>query len=121
MAELPVKQKTLTVKERRLTYVYIRHEGMTALHRRSAGDIWQGLYEPWLTETAPEGAVLLRSGVKHVLTHRVLYADFWLWTPAERPALPPDYFWVAEDQLDDYGVPRLVEHLLDSVRKASTE
>jgi A/G-specific adenine glycosylase len=50
VAELPVKQKTLKVKERHLTYIYIRCQGMTAIRRRPAGDIWQGLYEPLLIE-----------------------------------------------------------------------
>jgi A/G-specific adenine glycosylase len=50
VAELPVKLKTLKVQERRLTYVYIRYQGETAIHRRGEGDIWQGLYEPLLIE-----------------------------------------------------------------------
>ena len=105
--ELPVKQKTLKVKERRLTYIYIRYKGMTAIHRRGEGDIWQGLYEPWLVDEIPEGARLMRKDVKHVLTHRVIYADFWLWEPDEQPALPEDYSWIREEEWDDYGVPRL--------------
>ncbi|MBQ9230576.1 MAG: A/G-specific adenine glycosylase [Prevotella sp.] len=113
--ELPVKQKTLKVKERHLTYVYIRCQGQTAIHRRSAGDIWQGLYEPWMTETPPADAILLRQNVKHVLTHRIIYADFWLWKPREKPLLPADYQWIPEDDIDNYGVPRLIEILLDSL------
>ena len=115
--ELPVKQKTLKVKERRLTYIYIRYKGMTAIHRRGEGDIWQGLYEPWLVEKVPEGARLMRKDVKHVLTHRVIYADFWLWEPDEQPALPEDYSWIREEEWDDYGVPRLVEIMLNEVNK----
>lgn len=112
---LPVKQKTLKVKERQLTYIYIRCNGYTALHRRPAGDIWQGLYEPWLTDQVPQGAVLQRQGVKHVLTHRILYADFWLWEIEERPQLPDDYFWIKEEEVGNYGVPRLIEILLESL------
>jgi A/G-specific adenine glycosylase len=116
VAQLPVKLKTLKVKERRLTYVYVRYQDMTAIHRRGEGDIWQGLYEPLLVEQqVPEGAVLLRQDVKHVLTHRILKADFWLWEPAERPELPKDYFWIKETELDDYAKPRLIEILLDSL------
>jgi len=115
--ELPVKQKTLKVKERRLTYIYIRYKGMTAIHRRGEGDIWQGLYEPWLVDEVPEGARLMRKDVKHVLTHRVIYADFWLWEPDEQPALPEDYSWIREEEWDDYGVPRLVEIMLNEVNK----
>jgi A/G-specific adenine glycosylase len=115
ISELPVKQNTLKIKERHLTYVYIRCKGQTALHRRPAGDIWQGLYEPWLAEEVPCGAVLVRQRVKHILTHRILYADFYLWEPAERPSLPEDYFWIPEADIDNYGVPRLIEIMLESL------
>ena len=112
---LPVKQKTLKVKERQLTYIYIRCNGYTALHRRPAGDIWQGLYELWLTDQVPQGAVLQRQRVKHVLTHRILYADFWLWETEECPQLPDDYFWIKEEEVGNYGVPRLIEILLETL------
>jgi len=112
---LPVKQKTLKVKERRLTYIYIRCQGMTAIHRRGSGDIWQGLYEPWLTTEPPHDAVLLCQNVKHVLTHRVIYADFYLLETDERPPLPADYLWVNEADLSDYAMPRLIEKLLTHV------
>lgn len=116
-ASLPVKRKTLKVQERHLIYIYVRHQGKTAIHRRAAGDIWQGLYEPWLTETVPSGAILLRQGVKHVLTHRILYADFYLWEPTEQPQLPDDYFWIPEADIDQYGVPRLIELLLEELNR----
>ena len=112
VGELPVKQKTLKVRERHLIYIYMRCLGFVAIHRRGAGDIWQGLWEPLLVEKVPEGAQLLRQNVKHVLTHRILLADFYLWEVAERPTLPDGYIWVKEEQLDDYAVPRLVERLV---------
>ncbi len=118
VGELPVKLKTLKVKERHLTYVYVRFQGMTAIHRRGEGDIWQGLYEPYTPPSLPqgeEGLSLLRKDVKHVLTHRILRADFWLWEPAERPVLPDDYIWIKEAELDDYAKPRLIELLLESL------
>ncbi len=118
--QLPVKEKKLQVKERHFSYIYIRHEGMTALRRRPAGDIWQGLWEPLLVEDAPLPDLgcpltLLASGVKHVLTHRILLADFYLAEPEARPELPPDYIWVSEQELDNHGVPRLVEKLFSMV------
>lgn len=115
VGELPVKMKTLKVKERHLVYIYVRHQGYIAIHRRGKGDIWQGLYEPLLTETVPTDAVMLREKVRHVLTHRILLADFYLWEPVERPQLPPDYFWIEESELDRYAKPRLIELLLDAV------
>ena len=116
VGELPVKQKTLKVRERHLVYIYVRCQGLVAIHRRGAGDIWQGLWEPLLMEEVPKGALLLRQNVKHVLTHRILLADFFLWEVAERPSLPDDYIWIREEQLDDYAVPRLVERLYEAVR-----
>ena len=118
--QLPVKEKKLQVKERHFSYIYIRHEGMTALRRRPAGDIWQGLWEPLLVEDAPLPDLgcpltLLASGVKHVLTHRILLADFYLAEPEVRPELPPGYIWVSEQDLDHHGVPRLVEKLFSMV------
>ena len=156
VALLPVKKPSAAVQERHLSYVYIRCNGFTAIHRRGPGDIWQGLWEPLVLEGAfaPEDVGLqtalrfapgpsrtddvgsphpltrprvatglqptpslrfstLRTGVKHQLTHRTIYADFYLWECAERPSLPPDYIWVPESAfLTDYGKPRLVELLL---------
>ena len=113
--ELPVKLKTLKVRERHLIYVYVRCNGHTAIHRRGPGDIWQGLWEPWLVDSeaaVPPAAILLRQHVKHVLTHRVLYADFYLLEVNERLSLPDDYIWIKESELDDYAKPRLIENLI---------
>ena len=112
VGDLPVKQKTLQVRERHLIYIYIRCKGYTAIHRRGPGDIWQGLWEPWLVNSAPDGATLIKQGVKHVLTHRILYADFYLLETEERPTLPSDYIWIKETELDHYAVPRLIENLI---------
>ena len=117
VGQLPVKLKTLKVKERHLIYIYVRYQGHTAIHRRGEGDIWQGLYEPLLLEDTdvPRGASLLRQNIRHVLTHRIIMADFYLWEPEERPELPEGYFWIKEEDIDDYGVPRLIEILLESL------
>ena len=129
--ELPVKLNTLKVKERRLTYVYVRYQGQTAIHRRGEGDIWQGLYEPmsidnsqltiddWAQQNHYQLSIvncqLLAKQVKHVLTHRILWADFYLWEPEVRPQLPDGYFWINETELDDFAKPRLVEIMLEDI------
>ena len=118
--ELPVKLKTLKIRERHLIFIYIRYKGQTAIHRRGAGDIWQGLWEPWLVDdehfsllTSHSSLRLVKQGVKHVLTHRILYADFYLWEPDNRPSLPSDYIWIPESDIDNYALPRLIEILLE--------
>lgn len=156
IAELPVKQKTLKVKTRHLSYIYIRCNGMTAIHRRGEGDIWQGLWEPFnasdITEAtasiasaqaspssakfSPSSAKLspfkselaaslhlsnvdalqlLAPDVKHVLTHRILFADFYLLETEARPQLPDDYIWIKEEEIEDYGIPRLIELMLEKI------
>lgn len=122
VGELPVKEKKVKVKERLLAYYYIRCQGEVAMHRRGDGDIWQGLWEPYIEEAShgsipTEGPMLIRKGVKHVLTHRVIRADFYLWTPDAKPALPADYIWIPEADLDLYAVPRLVELLFQAVNE----
>ena len=117
---LPVKRKTLKVRERYLIYIYIRCQGCTAIHRRGKGDIWQGLWEPLCLEERGERlevremseARIIAKGVKHVLTHQVIMTDFYLWETDERPQLPEDYIWIKEADIDDYGIPRLVDKLL---------
>ena len=43
---------------------------------------------------------LRRQGVRHVLTHRVLMADFYVANLNSRPTLPDDYIWIDEKELD---------------------
>ena len=134
---LPVKKPAVPVQVRRFRYIYVRFQEQTAIRRRGAGDIWQGLYEPLvLNEGAsgnyfsqgfaknqfPEagefnshGLSLLRSHVKHQLTHRTLLTDFYLWEPKSRPELPEGYFWIKETELDRYAKPRLFELLLEAL------
>ena len=113
---LPVKEKKLKIKERHLIYIYIRCQGETAIHRRGEGDIWQGLWEPLIVNSEQlivnSNIRQVAKGVKHVLTHQVLTADFYLWETETRPELPEDYIWIKEEDIDDYGIPRLVDKLL---------
>ena len=112
---LPVKQRTTAIQTRKVDYIYIRCKGRTAIRRRGAGDIWQGLWEP-LTELLPGvEAKLLRQGVRHQLTHRTLIADFYLAETHQAPALPDGYVWIQEAELDRYAKPRLFELLLQSL------
>ena len=147
VGELPVKEKRLVVKTRHLIYIYIRCQGRVALHRRGEGDIWQGLWEPYVVERGERreereerilsttmdeqnyslssllsplsskilSTKLLKRNVKHVLTHRILMADFYLLETDTPPQLPADYIWIPEEERDNYAVPRLVEFLFESL------
>lgn len=156
VAGLPVKQKTMKVKTRHLSYIYIRCKGKTAIHRRGEGDIWQGLWEPFNASDIAEACAspssaqvslssikfstsltklssfkkelaadlhlsnvdalqLLAQDVKHVLTHRILFADFYLLETDVHPQLPDDYIWIKEEEIEDYGIPRLIELMLEKI------
>lgn len=128
IASLPVKLKTTKIKTRHFHYYYIRCQGQVAIHKRGEGDIWQGLWEPYMEENDQIGqlvkdlesqgvsfsAKLLRRNVKHVLTHRIIMADFSLMETQMPPKLPNDYVWIPEDKLQDYAVSRLVQILLET-------
>lgn len=133
ISELPVKERKLKIQTVHLTYIYIRYNGKTAIRKRPAGGIWQGLWEPYAPPSpisegkanqtnnthVPfgdfKGAVLLRKDVKHVLTHRILLADFYLLEVQEPPTLPDEYIWVDESDLDRYAFPRLIQILFESL------
>ncbi len=114
--QLPVKLKTVKIKTRHLVLYYIRWNGMTAIHKRGSGDIWQGLWTvPEAEHLSPDlcsTAILLQKDVKHVLTHRIILADFYLLTPQQQPTLPSDFIWIKEEEIENYGIPRLMERLL---------
>ncbi len=126
VAELPVKLRKTKIKTRHLSYIYIICKGEIAIRRRPSGDIWQGLWEVPVVEEGRsvltssgicpiEGAILLKKGVRHVLTHRILIADFYLLELPERLPLPDGYVWIPESAFDDYAKPRLMELLLETL------
>uniref|UniRef100_A0AB33JHD3 Adenine DNA glycosylase n=1 Tax=Prevotella sp. GTC17262 TaxID=3236797 RepID=A0AB33JHD3_9BACT len=116
---LPVKLKTVKVTERQMSYVYLRCQGQTCIRRRGKGDIWQGLWEPPTAEVVQAADLplgkQLRKQVKHVLTHRVLYADFYLLEVDLQPRLPAEYKWIDESDIEQYALPRLIEILFESI------
>jgi A/G-specific adenine glycosylase len=117
--QLPVKLRTLKVKQRQMDCFYVHCQGQIALHKRAAGDIWQGLWTvpeaDHLSTSLRQQATLLKSNVKHVLTHRVIHANFYRLECHERPTLPADFIWIDEADIDHYAIPRLMEMLLESL------
>lgn len=133
--QLPVKALKTQVKERYFTYIYVEQGGYTWLKKRPAGDVWQGLYEPFLLETPqavlsaaavkkaagqffeevfPKNAafVLAAAPVKHILSHRKIWAQLYkVALPASAP-VPPGFALVPGAQVFQYPVSRLVNLLL---------
>lgn len=133
--KLPVKQHKTKTTNRYFNYIYVRIGACTYLQKRTGDDIWKNLFELPLIETdAPvaeeefvnlpqvralfgDGEVpVLRSvcrNVKHVLSHRVIYANFY------EVVLPEDSVAFAAcqrvriDDLEQYPVSRLVHAFLE--------
>lgn len=118
VAELPVKAKKTKQRERHFSFIYIRCNGKTAIRRRGAGDIWQGLWElptKELLGNAIENATLIKKNVKHILTHQIIFADFYLFETDTPPTLPADYTWIKESEIERYALPRLIDLLVKSL------
>lgn len=118
VADLPVKAKKTKQRERHFSFIYIRCNGETAIRRRGAGDIWQGLWElptKELLGNAIENATLIKKNVKHILTHQIIFADFYLLETNVPPTLPADYIWIKESEIERYALPRLIDLLVKSL------
>ncbi len=130
--ELPVKSKKVTIKERHFTYFVIVHSDTIFLQKRSAGDIWQGLYEPLLLTSNKKNDYivatkhiqkyfkgqkfsisLIAEGVKHILTHQRLIIDFYQVDFSKSPKIAKDQFIaINKEELHNYGMPQVVKKIL---------
>lgn len=126
----PVKLHKTKTRDRYFHYLHIIYNRKTWLRRREGKDIWTGLYEFPLIETdgpldfaelqqteafrrllAGAGRIDVTpgpTGVKHVLSHQVLYANFYQ-LAIERPTPALDtYLAVDVGAVEKYAIPRLI-------------
>ena len=128
--KLPVKAGKTKISTRYFHYIYVEQGKFTWLHKRGAGDVWQNLYEPPLVETPTDkldesaraqlkkwfGAVRIVSvgnPVKHVLSHRVIYASIYKVVIPPARKVPPGFIRVPVKDVGKYAVSRLVQKLLE--------
>ena len=128
---LPIRTAKVQTANRYFTYIYVKQGSDTWLHRRPAGDIWQGLYEFPMLETPKaitaddlkktdfwkntfgrKSPLLVQGPVKHVLSHRVIYAWFYEVQIPPVSAVAPGYIKVAASSLEKYAFARLVQKFL---------
>lgn len=136
----PVKTRKTKVTDRYFHYFYVRAGAYTYLYRRTGNDIWRELFELPMIETpaACDTATLLASsrfrawiapgvspvvrplqqGVRHVLSHQVIHADFYeLLLPPDTVSFS-DAIRVPVEELERYAVPRLIQAFLQKVADA---
>ncbi len=131
----PVKTHRTKVQECHFTYLFICTPSGMWLHRREGKDIWQGLYEPFLVESEhtltlhklrarlsdlplPVDGVWkeLKRGVKHILSHRLIKANFFQFTsPIEIPPMK-GFKLVPYTDLTDYAMPQLIVKQIELIR-----
>ncbi|MBR5804225.1 MAG: A/G-specific adenine glycosylase [Bacteroidaceae bacterium] len=133
--ELPVKSRKTQTKNRYFNYIYVRAGAYTFINKRVRNDIWKNLYEFPLVETdhevseeefyalpelqammvAKERPVFrsLLRGVKHVLSHRVIWANFYEVVLPEDTRSFSSFLRIREEELDSYPVSRLVSLFLE--------
>jgi A/G-specific adenine glycosylase len=134
VTDLPVPKKT--VKKRALYFNYIvpLSNTNTLLRRRSGKTIWEGLYEFPLLETngrieehslvksdlyrsitgnATHRLVDVSEEFRHVLSHRTIFARFYLVNMSHIPDLAgSDFLSIDIKELHKFAVPRLIEKYL---------
>ena len=136
VAKLPVKQHKTKTTNRYFNYIYVRAGAYTFINKRTADDIWKNLFELPLIETSvalseeeflalPEFRELVAEGekpvvvrsvcreVKHVLSHRVIYANFYEVTLPAESASFGNYRKIKAEELGQYAVPRLVHAFIE--------
>ena len=128
------RSKTKTTN-RYFNYIYVRAGAHTFINKRVADDIWKNLFELPLVETPtalseeeflalPEFRAFFASGeqpvirsvcreVKHVLSHRVIYANFYEVVLPEETASFSKFQKIKAEELGQYAVSRLVHAFIE--------
>lgn len=130
VGDLPAKQRRTAVHDRFFTYLYLRRpDGHVLLQRRQGSDIWQGLYQFHLIESAqpltldeverqaPSGQLTcVVQEMTHILSHQRLHAACYVVELTETEEVTFPGIWVGEASFDDYAMPRLLERMLEKIR-----
>lgn len=136
VSDYPVKQNKTKTKNRYFHYFHIHLDGYTYLNKRTQKDIWLNLYEfPCIESTEPLSFELLQQthqfrklfpfpeqiksisnsfNKKHILTHRILYANFYEITLISEPDSLASYLKIQEKDIDIYPIHRLMQFYLES-------
>ncbi len=135
--KLPLKSKKTKVINRYFNYFFIERNGQTYLQKRIAKDVWQNLFEFPLLEadrllpveelmetvgfrTLFEGikevqVVKISNPMKHVLSHRVIYAQFVSVKITDENVVFSELIKTSLSEIDQFAVSRLMELFLEDL------
>ncbi|RYE16620.1 MAG: A/G-specific adenine glycosylase, partial [Sphingobacteriaceae bacterium] len=130
---LPVKLKTVKIRERYFNYFLIIDENQLLLNKRSINDIWANMYDLPLIENStyipveevselPEfknlfgnQAVIISASPirKHILTHQRIFAHFiHIQVDTAKINMQPFWFFTSVDALEKLALPKIIHQFL---------
>lgn len=133
----PVKEKKITIRKRNFFFLVLQYRGRYAIRQRTGNDIWRGLFEFPLIESAAAlnekkilqaalrekwilsglyTAGVLSDWYKQQLTHQQLRARFLLVQLKKKPD-QPGWQWVLPEALEQYAFPRLFREFNQTLSK----
>lgn len=131
--QLPCKSKKIKTVKRYFVYIDIITSSGHWLRRRGKNDIWQGLYEfpllefkhhptfdeviahPFVKEIQAKGCWReVKTNVKHVLTHQIIFADYYQLSFDEIHPPSEGFISVAKGELSKYAMPQLLLKLIEN-------
>lgn len=134
VSKLPVKAHKTKTSNRYFNYIYVRMGACTFIHKRTEDDIWKNLFELPLIESdrewteeeflqSPAFRSLIAAGetpvvravvrnVKHVLSHRIIYASFYEVELPEDSRSFSGYQRIPAGDLEHYPVSKLIHAFL---------
>lgn len=124
---LPIKLKTVKVKERFFNYFLIVDNGRILMNKRTGNDIWTGLYDLPLIETdillpvnevteLPQATSYFGQNMqinevfglqKHILTHQKLVIRF-IHVNNNPVIMEPDWFFIEVENLQKLALPKII-------------
>ncbi|WP_321480867.1 A/G-specific adenine glycosylase [uncultured Bacteroides sp.] len=135
VTKLPLKKHKVKTSNRYFNYLYVNAGEYTYINKRVGKDIWKNLFELPLIESScsleeedfyaskefrrlfmPNESLVVRMlcrNVKHVLSHRIIYATFYEVISPDTSNAFSNYIKIRKEDLDNYAVPRLLHSFFE--------
>jgi A/G-specific adenine glycosylase len=136
IAQLPAKAKKISQRTRFFCYFLVENENYTWIEKRTLNDIWKNLYQLPLSETESNNIFdnltdiqfpfsensdltvkFISPVIKHILSHQVIFARIAYLQAGADFELKSPYLKIPRDSIQQYPVPRLLEKLINTVKK----
>ena len=130
---LPIKEKTTKIKDRFFHYLIYLKDNQLIIQKRTANDIWKGLYEFPLMETETDSFNLdqflqenqIRSIAtpqialqkKHLLSHQRIHLTFHIIQPESLPQLTDNQQVTKLEKLPEFAVSKVTAEMVELLER----